>query len=205
MSNLYTVDQPAEDVALVFGVMNPVEVETPEETRPGLKGLIVRKGERGRTVHSLTWGFPRRDRETGTLKPVNLVADLTNPMWSEMAQDPRYRCLIAVSAFANPAGKRGAMTRTWFRLKREPVFAWAGFCRQTKEWGAVFAGMTCDANPMIEPLNPRMPVILRPHEHEDWLTCKIDRVIDLQYRGHYPADEMEAIPTKDPWVQRRAV
>jgi hypothetical protein len=43
---------------------------------------------------------------------VNLIADLTNPMWSSMVPDPRYRCLIPVAAFAQPDSQRGSMTRT---------------------------------------------------------------------------------------------
>ncbi len=39
------------------------------------------------------------------------VADLTNPMWDKMVPDPRYRCLIPVTAFAQPEGPSGRMTR----------------------------------------------------------------------------------------------
>ena len=63
------------------------------------------------------------------------AADLTNPMWDKMVPDPRYRCLIPVTAFAQPEGPSGRMTRTWFRVRDWPVFAWAGFCRRTEEWG----------------------------------------------------------------------
>jgi hypothetical protein len=50
-------------------------------------------------MHIASWGFPLpiRHKVTGelqTLKPVNLVADLTTGMWSSMVQEPRYRCLI---------------------------------------------------------------------------------------------------------------
>jgi hypothetical protein len=40
------------------------------------------------------------------LKPVNLVADLTNPMWDRIVPDPRYRCLIPLTAFAQPEWPR---------------------------------------------------------------------------------------------------
>jgi putative SOS response-associated peptidase YedK len=52
-------------------------------------------------------------------------------MWDKMVPDPRYRCLIPVSAFAQPDGPRGRMTRTWFSVRDWPIFAWAGFCRRT--------------------------------------------------------------------------
>ncbi len=79
---------------------------------------------------------PREQFHRNSPKPtLNLVADLTNPLWDKMVPDPRYRCLIPLTAFAQPEGPRGRMTRTWFRVRDWPVFAWAGFCRRTEEWG----------------------------------------------------------------------
>jgi len=52
----------------------------------------------------------RDPAEHGGHGPVNLVADLINPMWQKMVPDPRYHCLIPVAAFAQPDGKRGSMT-----------------------------------------------------------------------------------------------
>ena len=68
---------------------------------------------------------PPKDRGGELLhhEPVNLIADLTNPMWSSMVPDPRYRCLIPVAAFAQPDGKRGSMTRTWFRVNIRAVLS----------------------------------------------------------------------------------
>ena len=34
-----------------------------------------------------------------------------------MVPDPRYRCLIPLTEFAQPEGPRGRMTRTWFRVR----------------------------------------------------------------------------------------
>ncbi len=34
------------------------------------------------------------------------VADLTNPMWKKVVVEPRYRCLIPITHFANPDGTR---------------------------------------------------------------------------------------------------
>ena len=41
--------------------------------------------------------------------------------------DPRYRCLIPLTHFANPDGDKGAKTRSWFSLTDAPLTAWAGF------------------------------------------------------------------------------
>jgi putative SOS response-associated peptidase YedK len=134
---------------------------------------------------------------------VNLVADLTSPMWEKMVVDPRYRCLIPVTQFAEPDGFPGRRTRTWFSVKDEPIFAWAGFCRNTELWGPCYAGMTSNSNDAVRQYNPRMPVLLHADEWEHWLSCAIEDVIAFQFR-EYPADLLEITRTDDPWIPRNA-
>ena len=88
-----------------------------------------------------------------------------------MVPDPRYRCLIPVSAFGEPDGPKRVDDSTWFPIPEWPVFALAGFCRTTPEWGAVYAAMTGDSNELVKPLNERSPIILAPDEYDRWLTA----------------------------------
>lgn len=206
MCNLYEIPQSMADMAAHFGIAEPPALDIPQETKRGEPGLIVRGSVSQRIMLAATWGFPRPQRDRGGQllhpEPVNLIADLTNPMWREMAPDPRYRCLIPVAAFAQPDGKRGSMTRTWFRVKERSMFAWAGFCRKSEEWGAVYGAMTTDSNSAVAPLNPRMPVMLAADDYEQWLEGSIDDVIEFQFRPPLPADRLDIERTKDLWVQR---
>jgi putative SOS response-associated peptidase YedK len=201
------VRKSAEEIAAHFGVSPPAQIKVPAETRPREPGIIIRGNSSRRTMHSAPWGFPLpiRHKVTGelqTLKPVNLVADLTNGMWSSLVQEPRYRCLIPFTHFGEPDGVRGSMTRTWFNVKGEPLYAWAGFCRNTEEWGPVFAGMTMDSNEAVLPLNERMPVLLPPEDYDRWLEGSIRDVIEFQFRP-FPADRIEMDQTDELWVQRK--
>lgn len=219
MCNLYRIEANEERLAVHFGAApsDPAPTELtpyrlaptgrPLEIKPGGHGIVVRKAGDRRVLRWLRWGFsrPQTDRTGQPLhfKPVNLVADLTNPMWDRMVPDPRYRCLVPLTAFAQPAGPRGRMTRTWFGVDGGPVFAWAGFCRNS-ETGPVYAAMTTDSNAAVAPLNPRMPVILAPEEYERWLDGSIDDVIDFQFRPPFPAERMTVEATDELWVQRTA-
>lgn len=87
---------------------------------------------------------------------IGLVADLANPLWERIVVDPRYRCLIPLTYFANSDGVKGAKTRSWFSSNRQPLMAWAGFAKNTPDFGPVFAGMTMTANEKIRPFNDRM-------------------------------------------------
>ena len=104
-----------------------LQLDIPTETKRGERGIIVRGASGQRIMLEAKCGFarPQKDRGGELLhpEPVNLIADLTNPMWSSMVPDPRYRCLIPVAAFAQPDGKRGSMTRTWFRVNIRAVLS----------------------------------------------------------------------------------
>jgi putative SOS response-associated peptidase YedK len=202
MCNLFTVKKSPAEVARHFGIDGVPDLSSPKETVPRGAGLVVRRHREGRSLHAMSWGFPRQTPEMRTPSPVNLVADLTNPMWETMVQDPRYRCLIPVTAFAEPTGLKGAKRRSWYSVIDEPLFAWAGFCRNTDVWGPVFAGMTTDSNTAVEPLNPRMPVLLYPHEYDRWLTGPIADVLGFQNRS-YPSSRLSVEETDDRWVSGR--
>ena len=154
----------------------------------------MRQGAGRRVMQSLRWAFPRpqadRDGNPLHLKPVNLVADLTNPMWDRMVPDPRYRCLTPADGI-RPAGRTARPHDPHLvRVRDWPVFAWAGFCRRTKEWGPVYAALTTDSSPAVAALNPRMPVILAPQEYARWLEGSIEDVIAFQFRPPFPAERL---------------
>lgn len=205
MCNLFQNRCSAEEIAAHFGVAGLSDVDVPEETIPQGRGLVVRTAGERRRLQSLSWGFPRMTaqmRVSGAQPTaVNLVANLTSPMWEQLVQDPRYRCLIPLTHFAEPEGKPGSKTRTWYSVRDRPLLAWAGFCRRTAAWGAVFAGMTSDSNSAVEPLNPRMPVLLEPGDYDHWLHGDIRDVIGFQSRT-FPAERLSRETTDDLWVRR---
>ncbi|WLE00873.1 SOS response-associated peptidase family protein (plasmid) [Agrobacterium leguminum] len=203
MSRLYAISRTAEEIVEHFGVDVSSVTNVPPETVEGTPGLIVLEKDGLRLLKSLTWGFPR---QTGEMRHsgeppgrIGLVADLTNPLWDRIIVDQRYRCLIPLTHFANPDGVKGSKTRTWFSLRRQPLMAWAGICRNTPEFGPVFAGLTMDANDRIRPLNDRMPLLLKPEEYDRWLHGSIEDVIAFQFSEPPSSDDFEVLQTRDRW------
>jgi len=203
MSRLHTILADTIDVARHFGVDPVPNVEHAEEMVEGNRGLVVREGHGRRVLQTMTWGFPRIDQEMRDrgepVGRIGLVADLTNPLWEKTVVHPRYRCLIVLTHFANPDGQQGARTRTWYSLKDQPIMAWAGFCRNTPEFGPVHAGMTTEANAVVAETNERMPVLLDPGEYDWWLHGSIRDVIGFQFRPPVPAERIAVTRTDDPW------
>lgn len=208
MCNLYTVRKSAEEIASHFGTDVPTGFNTPEaEVYPGAPGMVVREAEGRRVLQSMAWGFPRpmKSKVTGLPikpKPVNNIADLDNFMWRHIAPRPQHRCLIPVTAFAEAEGEKGAMTRTWFSVTDQPIFAWAGMWRQSDEWGAVYSGLMTDCNEAIRPVHDRMPVLLHPDEHDRWLHGDLDTVIAFRDRC-FPDELIEMNRTDELWAKRK--
>ncbi len=204
MCNLYTARKSAAEVASWFNAKIPAAFNSPDETVPGYPGMVVREEAGHRILQSMTWGFPlpQKSKRTGLpIKPlpVNNVADLTKPMWRGIAPKTRWRCLIPVTAFAEAEGEKGRKTRTWFSVKGQELFAWAGFWRESVEWGPVYTGLMTDCNDAIRPVHDRMPVLLHLDEHDSWLHGTIDDVIAFQYRC-FPNELIEMQRTNDPWI-----
>ncbi|PZU05704.1 MAG: DUF159 family protein [Sphingobium sp.] len=205
MCNLYTVRKSAAEVAAHFGVADPTQSNAPEEVYPGYPGVVMREEGGVRTIQSMVWGFPLRlkgMKPEAKPKPVNNIADLTKNMWIGLARKPQWRCVIPVTQFAEAEGEKGSKTRTWFGVKGQPVFGWAGLWRISDEWGPVYSGVMTDCNEAIRPVHDRMPVLLMPEEYDQWLHGDFDDALAFQSRC-FPDDLITMERTDEPWVKRK--
>lgn len=203
MTRLYALLSSAQDVATHFGATCELPEDRPSDIVEGLQGLVVTERSGERRLEAMRWGFPRMTREMRERGEhsniIGLVADLTNPLWEDVVQDRRNRCLIPLTHFANPAGDSGEKTRTWFSVKEQPIVAWAGFWAETEETGPVYAGMTMTANAAVMPTNDRMPVLLERHEWGAWLHGGIRDVIGFQFAPPLSPKRVLVNRTRDRW------
>ncbi|MGF7150094.1 putative SOS response-associated peptidase YedK [Sphingomonas zeicaulis] len=202
MSRLHTLMAGPERIAAYFDAEIAAGTVVPTSTSEGAPGVVVIAHRGGRRCGNMAWGFPRHTRamrEQGEPPGrIGLVADLTNPLWDTVIVEPRQRCLIALTHFANPDGVPGEMTRTWFSVAGHPIIAWAGIWRMTDD-GPVYAGLTMDANDAIPPTNDRMPLLLIPADHERWLHGSIQDVIAFQFGTPIPGNRMVVERTSARW------
>jgi len=207
MCNLYTVRKSAAEVAAHFGVNAPTQFNSAAEVLPGYPGMVVRQVEGQPLLQAMTWGFPLRlkgMKPESKPKAVNNIADLRKPMWIGLAKKPQWRCIIPLTEFWEAEGVKGAMTRTAFRVKGQPIFAWGGLWRESAEWGAVYSGSMTDCNEAIRPVHDRMPVLLQPHEYDTWLNGSFDDLLAFQLRC-FPDELIEMERTSELWVRKRSV
>jgi putative SOS response-associated peptidase YedK len=206
MCNLYHLRKSAAEVAAHFSVDSPVQSNAVEEVYPGYPGMVVREDAGARVMQSMIWGFPLRLKTmspTAKPKPVNNIADLRKPMWLGLARKPEWRCLIPLTGFAEAEGVKGSKTRTWFSVKDQPIFAWAGLWRDSAEWGPVYSGVMTDCNDAIRPVHDRMPVLLHRSEYDLWLHGSFDEIVGLQERC-FPEDLILIERTGQRWSKGKS-
>lgn len=111
------------------------------------------------------------------------------------------RCLILTSGFYEWKKEPGSTVKVphYIRLKSGEPFAFAGLWER---WNAPdgsevlsSAIITTSPNELIAPIHNRMPVILPPENHQEWLTPGEKSPVELNpLLKAYPADEMQAYP-----------
>lgn len=166
MCNLYRMTRNPDEVAKWFGAVNAaVGGNFGAEVYPAYPGLVMAEGR----VLQMTWGFPlqRKGARGQPLKPrpVNNAREdkLATGFWRDSFA--RRRCLIPVTAWGEAEGEQGRMTRTWYSLPGEALFAVAGVWRPTAEWGDAYSMVMCDSCEQMAEAHDRMPVVLA---REDW-------------------------------------
>jgi putative SOS response-associated peptidase YedK len=166
------------EVAIGFGIDPALIMPEPErlplpELFPKRLAYVVRKESGARRLDTMTWGVPLNG------KPVTNVRNLASPFWRSMLRDPARRCLVPVSDFCEWSGEKGNKREHWFSMRAAPLFAFAGIWRPS-ETGNVFAFLTCEPNPLVEPIHAKaMPVILHPMNYDHWLDGDVDAVCEL--------------------------
>ncbi|MBU2286354.1 MAG: SOS response-associated peptidase family protein [Alphaproteobacteria bacterium] len=185
MCNLYRIKSANEEIARLFGIENAAG-NAADEVYPGYSGLVVAEGR----LRSMVWGFPlaqmsKRTGEPLKPRPVNnaRIDKLDSFMWRYSFQERR--CLIPLTAWAEAEGPRGAMTRTWLSLPDQPMFAVAGICLSSDEWGECYSMIMTDAVGEAAEVHDRMPVVLRPDEYSRWQTASVDeaRALCMPFSG----------------------
>jgi putative SOS response-associated peptidase YedK len=209
MCNLYSQTKAREAMIRMFRVSdNRAAAFTPQPAIfPGHEAPVVRLADDGeREVAILSWGFVLPQKGRAAKRVTNARADKvrTSSFWRG-SFDAR-RCLVPVTSFAEPKGKRPAVWH-WFGLKGDearPLFAFAGLWRSwrgpLKPDAApvamdVYAFLTTRPNDVVKPIHPaRMPVLLSGQDQFDsWLEGTADEAHRLA--RPFPASAMDIVHT----------
>ena len=156
----------------------------PKGLRPKGRAYVIRQQDGTRGLDVMSWDV------LGGAAPwaMTNVRNLSLPQWKALASKPELRCLIPLTEFCEWTpekhdlgdGKPKLKGEMWFQVTDQRIFAVAGFWQHTKE-GTGFAMVTCDPNVLVAPIHPKaMITILKPEDHDRWLTGNLEDVLALQ-------------------------
>lgn len=177
MCNLYRMTKGTAEVAKLFAAEPDLSANYAAEVYPGFPGLVVAQGQ-ARAMH---WGFPLvltgKQGQKLRPKPVTNAREdkLLTPFWRDSLA--HRRCLIPISQWAEAEGEKGRMTRTWYGLPGQDLFAAAGLWRSSAEWGNVYSLVMVDGNPQMAQVHDRMPLILSHAAQRYWLEGSPDEAL----------------------------
>lgn len=199
MSYFYRMTKPVDAVAGLFRAAPTGLPRLPAEVHPGALGLVIAEG----AVRAMRWGFPAAPKNMIAALPLRptpittvSVEDLETAAWADSFH--HRRCLIPMTAWAEPEGAEGAMTRTWYSPLEEALFAVAGIWRPTAEWGDAYSMVTVSGSHGAPSDHARLPAILDQADWEQWMHGTSDDAIEL-CAAHSEALIVDR--TDEPWFK----
>ena len=179
MCNLYRMTKGTAEVARLFAVEADLGANYPHEVYPGYPGLVVAGGR----ARAMNWGFPLvlKGKQGQPLKPKPVTNARGDKLLTGFWRDSfvHRRCLVPVSQWAEAEGAKGRMTRTWYGLPGEEVFAVAGLWRSTAEWGDAYTLVMVGGHRQMAEVHDRMPLILSHTAQRTWQEGSADDALAL--------------------------
>lgn len=201
MCNLYSQTRAVEAMRQLFKVSHnrAAEIAAKPAIFPGNGAAVIRQTDDGeRELVELSWGYVLLLKGLAPKRVTNFRDDkLKSPFWSGSFKERR--CLVPVTSFAEPKGKRPATWHWFARDNDRTPFAFAGIWRSykgpLKKAGEtteldVYAFMTTTPNDLVATIHPkRMPVMLTNEDDYDCWLHGTPYEAQTLIRS-YPADQM---------------
>jgi putative SOS response-associated peptidase YedK len=168
-----TVDQEALSVALgVEGLLHP---RPRYNIAPTQEVPVVAAPQDMPEARIMRWGLVpswAKDPAIGN-RLINARSETASEKPSFRGPFRRSRCLVPADGFYEWRAERGRKLPFWIHLEEGGVFTMAGLWDRWRPPSGPevesFTILTIDANELLRPIHPRMPVILPPEARMAWL------------------------------------
>lgn len=206
MCGRFTIVSDAEAYQLEFDIRIDESVKRDWNARYNISPsqyVPVVKNPLERTLEFMQWGLiPMWAKdEKAKIRLINIRAEtIPAKMTFRKLMEQGKRCLILADGFyewKTPDQKGGLKTPSYFHLKNEKPFVFAGLWDKTQtpdqEPIMTCAIITCTPNALMNTAHNRMPVILDANTSWEWLSQQPTTQL-LSLLKPYPEDEMVAYP-----------
>ncbi len=178
MSDRFVLYAPREEIENVFNVSmgRSIYFDADYNISPGSLQPMVMGGDEERICNKARWGLIHPDAEeerAGNKNNVIPTEDVKGNEWFSECVNRR-RCLIPANGFYKWRSSEMKQMPFYIRLLSNQLTAFAGiYDMWTSASGREvysFAILTTKANSLIEPVDKRMPVLLRREDFGKWLS-----------------------------------
>jgi putative SOS response-associated peptidase YedK len=195
----FTLFTPADVLAEAFGLAGLPGLRPRFNIAPTQEVLAVRPAGAGRGPAFLRWGLipSWAAEQTIAHRLINARAETVADKPAFRSAFARRRCLVPADGFYEWQPVAGKKQPVLFRLRDGRPFAFAGLWESWEGAGGEVvescAILTTPANDLVRPVHERMPVILDPRHHDDWLDPGLTDAQQLRsWLRAFPAEEMTA-------------
>jgi len=172
-----------------------------------IAAILKTPERRDRHLRLLRWGLiPSWAKDPGIgNRLINARAESVAAKPSFRSAFKRRRCLIPASGFYEWQKQNRGKQPYFVRLRDQPVFAFAGLWESWQDIPTATI-ITTAANPDLQPIHDRMPVILQPQDYETWLDPDLQNPDQLQSLlqplpprtiESYPVSSQVNVPSRD--------
>lgn len=181
MCGRYSLTTAPEALRQLFAFENLPNLAPRYNIAPTQLAPVVRRRDDhpGRELVLLRWGLiPSWSKDaTGAAKMINARSETAAAKPAFRDAFRRRRCLVPADGFYEWRTEEGRKQPFRIGFKGGGAFAFAGLwerwtVREGPEAGSMvesYTVLTTDANEKLRPIHDRMPVILAPESHADWL------------------------------------
>lgn len=171
---------------------------------PDREAPIIRKDAEGDLEMVLArWGFDHW-QEGG--KPLTIAKSLTGRFWRKW-MEPKWRCLVPVYEFCEPA-RHMPGKKAWFSMADGEPFYMVGVWKEYEGTRGLksapvtgkhtlYSILTCPPNGVVGPIHDRMPIIVTRAHAMEWFEATTEQVLAIETHGpppHWCREEQMATP-----------
>ena len=161
----------SEELSQTFGVeVDPVPPPRYNIAPSQPVGVLVDSTEAGRQFRLMKWGLIpswAKDPKIGN-RLINARSETAREKPSFWAAFKRRRCLIPADGYYEWKKLEKSKQPYYFQIPERPLFAFAGLWESWQDIETCTI-LTMEANPDIQAIHHRMPVILHPDLYNQWL------------------------------------
>jgi putative SOS response-associated peptidase YedK len=199
MCGRYTLSTPAGRLAEEFRLDDAGDIPPSYNIAPTQQVATILEEEGGRHLEMLRWGLVHSwadDPEIGA-RMINARSETAAEKPSFRSAFRRRRCLIVADGFYEWKREDGGKQPYYFRMQEGRPFAFAGLWESWEKGDGALrtcAILTTRANPVLDGIHDRMPVILPSGAYDLWLDPDADREQISDLLIPYPGEDLETYP-----------